>query len=106
MPREVEIRVVALARKILADEMGIVEGCRALVRLNGALDSRDERLFLPFIAVESETDHLPLGEARLLWQPEALARKEQAAEIYLEKVRGVLHDACRALIHRYQDTGT
>jgi hypothetical protein len=69
-----EISAAVIATRMLAGEVGLVEGCRSLVKLRGALGQEHEVLFIPFIAVESETDHLPIGEAaRLAWNPQALA---------------------------------
>jgi hypothetical protein len=94
--------VVDVAKKIRANEIGLVEGCRALVKLLGSLDRADEALFLPFIAVEPETDHLPIGEAaRLAWNSEALVRYEERAEAYLGSVRVLICEACEDLIIRY-----
>jgi hypothetical protein len=96
-----EKQAVAAAEKILSDEIGIIEGCRIMVSLLRSLDRANEGLFLPFIAVESETDHLPIGEARRLWEPKTLEGKEEKAKVYLEEVRRTIFAACWEVIALY-----
>lgn len=96
-----EARIAGIARGMCSGEVGLVEGSRELVQLIGRLDERDDELFAPIVAVESETDDLPLGEARLHWSEEALRRKDAAVAAYLREVRAEILEACEALVRRY-----
>jgi len=54
----------------------VLEAARGLVYLahtDAITDVEDRRLI---IGIESETDHLPVGEVRRLWAPEALREKD------------------------------
>lgn len=65
---------VALA--VLDGRTTVLEAARALVSLahtDAIPDVEDRRLI---IAVDSETDHLPVGEARKLWAADALKEKD------------------------------
>ena len=65
-----------LAQAVLDGRMTVLEGARALVSLahtDAVPDVEDRRLI---IAVESETDDLPLGEVRKLWAADALKEKD------------------------------
>jgi hypothetical protein len=54
----------------------ILEAVRELVSLahTDAITNEADRLLI--IGIESETDHLPIGEVRKLWAPDALQRKD------------------------------
>ena len=57
-------------------EPQILEAVRELVSLahTDAITNEADRLLI--IGIESETDHLPIGEVRKLWAPDALQRKD------------------------------
>jgi hypothetical protein len=57
--------------------IGITEGCRNVAGLRHALGEENNELFLPFVAVDSETDHFPLGDVRARWSPSALERVDK-----------------------------
>ena len=54
----------------------VLEAVRQLVSLahTDAIAELEDRRFI--IAVESETDHLPIGEVRKLWASDALKEKD------------------------------
>jgi hypothetical protein len=91
-------RAIAVARRILAGEIGLIEGCRALSSMRWELwdDVRDR--FIPFVAIDSETDDLPIGAVRDLWQPDALARKDLEISRCEQLYRKQVAEACMALI--------
>jgi hypothetical protein len=70
-----------LLEQVLKDlrsgRVGITEGCRNVARLRHALGEERNELFLPFVAVDSETDHFPLGDVRTRWSPSALEREDK-----------------------------
>ena len=65
-----------LAQAVLDGRMTVLEGARALVSLahtDAVPDLEDRKLI---IAVESETDDLPVGEVRTLWATDMLKEKD------------------------------
>jgi hypothetical protein len=72
-----------------------------MVDLVKGLSRSEQKIFLPFIAVESETEDMPLGDARIGWDENALARKDQEIAAYLEVVRDSIYEACRGVLARY-----
>ena len=54
-----------------------------------------------FVAVDSETDDLPLEEHRDLWEPAAFAEKRAQAVRYEAQMRDGVHRACRSVIARF-----
>jgi hypothetical protein len=97
----VENQIAAVAQEVLTGGIGLVEGCRRLVQLVGSLEDWDEKLLAPIIGLESETDDLPLGAARSLWSPTALAERQREVDAYLDQARSVVLEACRDLVRRY-----
>jgi hypothetical protein len=87
---------------MLAGEMGVIEGSRRLndLRTELGLHHLDDD-FVGFVAIDSETDGLPIGDVRKLWAEEALVDKdrqvERAEDLYRE---GALED-CRKLVVRF-----
>ncbi|MGH7786559.1 MAG: DUF2489 domain-containing protein [Candidatus Binatia bacterium] len=95
-------KVVEVAQAMLDGELGIIEGARRLNDLRATLEiyhlAED---FVGVVAIDSETDTLPIGESRTLWNEEALIQKdrevEEAERLYRD---GALED-CRKLIARF-----
>ena len=65
-----------IAAAVLQGKLTILEGARLLVRFahTNAIEQEDDRRLI--IAIESETDHLPIGEVRRLWSSDALREKD------------------------------
>jgi hypothetical protein len=73
-----EQKVAQIAQSILDSRIGIIEGSREIRRFCGGhvgLDERDPDLNT-FVAIDSETDDLPIGDFRQYWAPDALAQKD------------------------------
>jgi hypothetical protein len=94
-------QVIAIATGVISEQIGVIEGCRQLADLRHRVspDNTDPD-FMTVVAVDSSTDHLPLGEERRQWAPSALVEKDkeisEAAAFYREGVVA----ACRNLIER------
>jgi hypothetical protein len=71
-------KVVAIARELLAGRVGVIEAARQIDAFRGdrvGLDEFDPD-FVTFLAIESETDDLPVGDTRSHWAADALAQKD------------------------------
>ena len=94
--------IVAAAQAVLDGKLGIIEGAGKLAkfRINAKAEKDPDFIFL--LGVDSETDHLPIGNAARHWNASVL--KEKAKEI--ERVEGHyterVFQACRSLIQKYQ----
>jgi len=70
------LRARDVAQAVLDGRTTVLEAVRELVYLahtDAIADVEDRRLI---IGIESETDHLPVGDVRRLWAPEALREKD------------------------------
>ena len=95
--------LVEILRAMLNKKLSFIEGSRIVNGyrfLIGDVQDLDPD-FVPFVLIDSETDHLPGEAQRHLWSPEALARLEpefQATEIWAESFAPA---ACEKLIARF-----
>jgi hypothetical protein len=90
-------QLLANANAFLAGQVGALETARSLAGFTG-IDAQLDEVLVTFIAVDSETDALPLGEVRKFWNQEALKRQDieiaKAEARYREKIAA----ACRELV--------
>jgi hypothetical protein len=95
-------QVADTAQAMLNGELSFLVGSRRLVALRHEVDAGDrDSCFRTFIAIDSETDALPLGEVRKHWSAAALASLEteiQSAEAWAASVG---REECSLLIARF-----
>jgi hypothetical protein len=94
-------RAEQIARKVLKEEIGILEATRAILPL---LHSDPEIIALDdynlFRAIESETDDLPIGKVRAEWNSDALREKDREIARFEELWRDQVRRACERLLIR------
>ena len=93
--------MVCVARGMLNGAIGIVAGAREIARMQFVSTTQYDRDVLVFVGIASESDHLPLGEIRQQWAPEALRVKDEELQSYEARVRERAFRACEGLIARY-----
>jgi hypothetical protein len=93
--------IVAAAQSILSGELGVVAGARQLCGLGHQVGAGHDPDFIVFIGIDSESDHLPIGEVRQRWNPDALLAKDAGLADYETRVRERAFAACRSLIEKY-----
>ena len=93
-----------VAEAVLDGRITVLEGARALVPLahTDAIANVEDRRFI--IGIESETDHLPVGEVRKLWAPDAL--KEKYVQIARTEAlnRSDFLEACRRIANSHSSS--
>jgi hypothetical protein len=72
----VTAQILALASGLLAGEIGIIKAARRLRTFRDGVEPEIGALLLVFVAIDSDTDALPIGKERTLWNREALARED------------------------------
>jgi hypothetical protein len=98
--------IVSVSRSILEGKINIIEGVRKLCALRTLMVNPEDEVFLPIRAIDSETDHFPIGNQRANWAPESLKKFEQEIEEYLADARGGIFESCREIIHVYSGEST
>jgi len=63
---------------------------------------RGDADFLFFVGVESQTDHLAVGDVRRHWSPDALRLKDDELNEFEAQVRARSLEVCKKLIERYE----
>jgi hypothetical protein len=99
-------KMANIAGRMLAGEVGLLEGTRQLADLSRSLSKVEasDPDVLTFVAVDSELDDIPFGSARERWAPEALAEKDRQRDEYLERAREAIESSCRIIVARYSSS--
>ena len=95
--------VVAIARELLARRLGVIDAARQIDALRGdrvGLDEFDPD-FVTFLAIESETEDLPVGETRRHWAADALAQKDLEITRCADLYRAQALEAASHLVARF-----
>ena len=95
-------KIVTLAKSIVFGELGIVAGARQLAAWRFDVGAENDPDFVFFVGVDSETDHLPVGDVRSHWSPDALRAKDEQLRDYEASVRDEAFRVCRSLIQKYE----
>jgi hypothetical protein len=93
-------RVREIAQEVLERRTTILEAVRKLYPLahTDAIANEDDRILV--IAIESETDDLPIGEVRKLWAPYALEAKNAEIVRCEELWKPQFLEACKRILGR------
>lgn len=96
-------KIVQIAQGILDGSIGIIAGARQLRIFAGGHAGIDEfdPDFRTFVAIDSETDDLPVGESRRHWAADALARKDVEIARCEDLYRAEAREAASHLIARF-----
>jgi hypothetical protein len=73
----VRTQMLTLAKEVVSGNIGIVVVARELSGFRDGVEPEIGRLLDVFVGLNSETDALPVGPERSLWNAEALARKDE-----------------------------
>jgi len=100
-------KIIELATAILDGKIGVIDGCRQMIRVtHGIAKVGSEKALLTFIGVESETDHLLIGEARKNVAPDALAQMDADVKRSEKLYRESVFEACRRVVARFSQSNS
>ena len=80
----VRARMLTLAKGVISGDLGAIAAARELKGFQDGVEPEIGVLLIVFVAIDSETDALPVGKERTLWNAEALVREDRkiaAAEL-------------------------
>jgi hypothetical protein len=66
-----------VSQAVFSGRMGMIEASRELACLGHAPDVMNEEIHKVFVGVCTESDHLPIGAVRELWNPQVLEEKDR-----------------------------
>ena len=95
-------KIHARVRDLLDGRMGVIETARALYPLAVWTRVENDPDFTLFRAIESETDHLPVGPVRQKWAAHALAREDMKIRAAEDHWRQEALAAAARLAERYK----
>jgi hypothetical protein len=72
--------MVRVTSDMLEGKLSFLEGAVRITKLRYNAGLKDDEDALFFAVIESETDHLPLGEVQKLWDQEALEKLRPTLE--------------------------
>ena len=94
--------ITEAARGMLSGALSFIEGARLICRLRRCAELADfDPDIVAFIAIESETDTLPIGDARQHWAPEALEKLQPEIDSAEKWAQEIGRAECQRLIDRF-----
>lgn len=96
------LEIGRLARDMLSGKLSYIEGARSIWRLasSARLDNNDPDL-RTFVAIDSDTDELPTGAVRELWDAQALRKMQPDFDRAEKWAQEVGREACESLARRF-----
>ena len=95
--------VTKTCKDYLTGDLGLIEASRQLAACSHRLREDRNSEFTFFIAVDSETDHLPVGECREQWAADSLKIKDQEITSIEEFYRSDALASAILLLKRFQE---
>jgi hypothetical protein len=89
--------LIDVAERMIAGEIGPIEGSQTIVRLIHRTGDAENDVFLPFRGIASESDDMIVGD-RTMWATEFLERIDREYEDYDRRLRPTIADDCKALL--------
>jgi hypothetical protein len=99
--QEFRHRIVTRCRDLLEGRIGVIEASRELSRSRFEADAETDPDLGVFVAIDSETNHLPVGTDRREWAPDALEAKDREIREYEQASRDDAYRAARSLLKKY-----
>jgi len=101
---EQSAEIVKVAQAILNGTIDIIEGSRMLHGLghDECVDDLDPD-FSIFVVIDSDTDHLPIGDVRKMWSVDALIEKDEEIRKIIDFYKEDVLKACSNLILRFEN---
>ena len=93
--------VMKSCKSYLSGDLGLIEASRKIVGYAHRLRETNDSDFVFFIALDSETDHLPVGISREGWAADSLAKKDKEVKEVEEFYRSDAMNAARSLLSKF-----
>jgi hypothetical protein len=98
-------RVIRIANEILRGDVDLITGRRQLALALGRAGLEQEADALTIWEVDSDSDNMPVGSVRELWDPAALVEQDARREAYVARARDDVLTACRNLVRKLSLSG-
>lgn len=90
--------LISLSTAMLEGKINLIEGVRKICSLRHEVGDPDNEVFLPIRAIDSETDHFPVGKIRERCTREYLQRMDKEMQLYLADAKDDILTSCREIV--------
>lgn len=95
--KKIKSELKELALKLINNEIYFIEGIRAVKDRLDVIILDDEDINL-FRGIDSDTDDVPVGENRKLWNKESLQKIDDELVGYIDNIKPRVYEVCRKII--------
>ena len=95
---QIRVQILRIAKQLAAGEISVIAASRQLSHFRHDVELPLAHILLTFAAIDSETDALPVGDARREWSAEALERKDREITEAEDFYRNTAIDAANELV--------
>ncbi len=96
-------RLIDLCHSVISGQTSIIEGARSILAYREDMGEGDNKGWNIFVVVESDSDHLPVGEIRQHWAEDALRAKDIEIKNFESFYRKPMIEACYAISTEYKN---
>ena len=89
---------------VINEQIDLIVGIRKICALRFSVCDPENEVFVPIRAIESETDHYPVGERRTQYADEYLSQMDAEMASYLKEVKEEILSSCKNIINVYGST--
>lgn len=93
--------ILIIVNDILEEKIGSIKASRKLIRLFSEIGFDDDNDLLVFKALDSETDHLPVGKLRENYSSQKLKEIDEEIKKYEDFYRNSVMSACKNILKKY-----
>lgn len=93
-----ERELVHVSKSMIDGEIDLIEGVRKICFLRNYTKFPDSKVFIPIRAIDSETDHFPIGEMRKFCSMEYLKRMDEEMHVYISNMKDEILKCCSEII--------
>lgn len=91
-------QLVAVATAMLEERLNLIEGIREICVLRHHVNDPENKVFITIRAIESETDHFPIGKMRDYCEANYLQQIDAERDQYLAGARRNILLACEKIV--------
>jgi hypothetical protein len=93
--------LISTAAAMLSGDVSLIAEIRRILSLSAAIGDAGNEVFISMRAIDSETDHFPLGDVRLGWESGALDRMDIEMKDYLAAAKEGILRSCQEIVQVY-----
>ena len=99
--RKIRAQIVELCESILEGSVDLLQGIRWLNGLSSSLPEEERDSFSLITAIESQTDHIPIGSERCYCTKERCEQLDKEIERLVTPDKDRVFELCRTIIEKY-----